>query len=251
MLGDLELAVGSENIEPGWYVLQGTLLASTQRVGLSTRTLEVLSGTRTATRTFAREAIADHRADGPYALRNLRILGDGGELLDFAAHPYTTTAGYTYRQFRYGDAWLDPAGFADTAVDRDGDGVSDRLDVTVPITVTEIGSHRVAALLEDSTGALIDSRWALLAAAPEVITATQQMVATSMTVTLNFAGQAIAEHGVDGPYQVSGLSILRHDGARADGLPLAHTTAAYACADFGVALAERVYLPLISKWRCE
>ena len=251
MLGDLEFAVGFENHEPGRYVLQGTLSAGMQRVGLSSRTLEVPSGTHTTTLTFPREAIFDYRADGPYALRDLRLLSDTGELLDFAAHPYTTTAAYAYRQFRYGDTWVDPAGFTDAAVDQDGDEVFDRLDVTVPITVTEIGSYRVAALLEDSTGGLIDSDWALLAAAPEVITATQQMVATIMTATLGFDGQAIAQHGVDGPYQVSGLSILRHDGARADGLPLAHTTAAYACADFGVARTERVCLPLISKWRCE
>ncbi len=50
--------------------------------------------------------------------------------------------------------------------------------------------------------------------------------------TLSFSGELIHNHGVDGPYTLTALSLVSVDGTPVEYLPVAHTTDAYRYTDF-------------------
>jgi formylglycine-generating enzyme required for sulfatase activity len=124
--------------------------------------------------------------------------------------------------------------YADEAADEDGNGLYDYLDVDVGIFVTEAGTLSLSAVLAGGVGEFID-----LANAVAEITATG-----IHTFTLRFAGEAIRESGLDGPYTVAPVTLLDDDTLiQLDQDDTGWATAPYNHSDFGSGFA--VYLPLI------
>jgi hypothetical protein len=92
---------------------------------------------------------------------------------------------------------------AATARDDDGDGLADRLDFAVGMTVGRPGTYLVAADIVDATGALVAH------------TAGIRTLATGgVTTTLVFDGDAIRDSGKDSRYRLANLTVT----ATEDGL---------------------------------
>ncbi len=110
----------------------------------------------------------------------------------------------------------------DVGTDSDADGLYDSLDVSVRLTVSDEGDYAVVAELADAGGELVSTA------------ATRSTLATGrQSVVLEFDGEAINEHRVDGPYSVSRLVLVdAASGVVIDTLAKAYETDPYLWADF-------------------
>jgi hypothetical protein len=132
-----------------------------------------------------------------------------------ATYIVTLTAGITDTQgnatitptvwaFTTGDA--NPAlaltgSYADTGVDADGDSLYEQLSIRVGVQVTATGSYVLRGTLMDAEGGEIT--W-------DYITPT--LTAGGHFLDLAFDGVSIGGHGVDGPYTLTDLTLVRTDG---------------------------------------
>jgi hypothetical protein len=107
--------------------------------------------------------------------------------------------------------------YADQPQDSNGNGLYEELDVTVGISATQPGDFSVSAVLQGAGGQYIDLANATLYSSTGMLTA-----------TLHFAGQAIYNSGLDGPYTVTQVMLLDDaDLIKLDEATNAWTTAAY------------------------
>ncbi len=148
--------------------------------------------------------------------------GDGGY------YPVFVTARGTYagRVFGRGDEGVlvispETASFGGEpraeAVDADGDGQYEALQVEVPVRARQAGEYLLAARLMDAAGTEIAR-----AVMPRELNVGEQRV------TLSFAGDWIRRHGVDGPYHIEKLTLMdaRSAAIKVDEMP-GVTTKAY------------------------
>jgi formylglycine-generating enzyme required for sulfatase activity len=89
-------------------------------------------------------------------------------------------------------------GYADHAIDEDGDGNYDFLEFEAGASVTEPGTLALSAMLSGSNGEYID-----YATAIEEVTTTG-----TRTLKLRFSGEAINNAGIDGPYRIAPIVLL-------------------------------------------
>ncbi len=156
------------------------------------------AGPGTVSLAFDGESLFQNRVDGPYTLAEVRLAEEGSlELLPVAeATDAHQTAAYAYTDFQHALIRLTGAGTAQ-GVDLDGNGLFDRLDVTVETEIDRAGFYQWSAQLQDRDGTELDfdAGAGFFSAGPN-------------GVTLRFSGSAIGENGVDGPYEVTDLLLF-------------------------------------------
>lgn len=155
-------------------------------------------GSQSVTLVFSGTKIADSGIDGPYRLERLTLLEVTALdefLVDQIADAYGTAA-YQATDFE-GAALLLNGSNSDVGVDTDGNGLFDRLDVSIGVDVRTGGFHQWSARLVDINGTEIDvdGRSGLLNSG-------------SNTISLAFEGESVGANGVDGPYFVRDLLLF-------------------------------------------
>jgi outer membrane protein assembly factor BamB len=230
----LRINTGLDVQEPGTYTLIGELEGS-EAIAVASKRASLSTGSQSVDLDFDGESIFQHRRDGPYHLRRLRVEDESRDRIDFIYDAYTTAA-YAYGQFQHSGTTIDAATYSDQGLDMDDDGYYDYLRVAFQVDVDQEGTYRLIAALQDSEAEAITS-----------VIQNLDLVVGSNAASVDFLGRTIFEHGVDGPYQLASVALLA-DGAVVDHQQMAHTTAAYSHRDFERPLSI-IYLPAILKNR--
>lgn len=200
--------------------------------------VELATGSQTVQLRFDGERIRQSGLDGPYTAE-LNVFGPHKVEDDFYAWNWGspeygrhTTGSYAYTQFEQPSASLAPP-HSDSAIDNDGDGLYDYLDVEVKVNVTSAGRYSVNGSLMtggnvayDTTGIAIDGTASTMPSYPEGgdmmlspeggdmmspggygrfidhAWAETELQPGTQTIKLRFSGAKIRRAGVDGPYKV-------------------------------------------------
>ena len=235
----LVIDVGIDVSTDGEYLLSGGLVDSSGIVIEQTSTqASLVGGSQIMSLVFDGNLIGQHYVDGPYYLKDLALADEtevGPVLLGHRVDAYTTSF-YAHTEFERPEILL-TGNNSDTGVDTDGDGLYDYLAVDLEFDVVSPGTYDINARLVDSNG-------------DEIVWATTSASFSSTgIVQLQFDGLAIGEHGVNGPYVVTDLSIFQTTGGAASAtFDNVHVTSAYHFWEFeGVVVQEVIFLPLILK----
>lgn len=179
--------------------------------------------------TFDGHAIYENGECGGYVVSSLKLLeiGNDYEAVIDERVDFFTTRSYTYRQFEHAMVGMRNGG-SDIAVDSNGDGVYDRLDVTLQLYADDLasGSYEWSASLMDADGILLGT------ASGNVTFASGQGGAS---ISMSFDSDGIVATHKDGKYIVKNL-ILWGNG-RNFTVSGEYSTASYRIADFGGELA--------------
>jgi hypothetical protein len=210
------------------YMVVGELEGPTGAIVVAQNSTTLAPGTRTINLNFDGKTIFFSRQDGPYYVKSLRVEDAGGNRLGFVYDAYTAdSATYTYSMFEHGPNTLESDSYTDQGIDVDADDDYDYLRVALGINLASDGEYRVQATLKDSLGEKVTD-----------LIQDFNLLAGSQTVNLDFSGGDIYKHGVDGPYQVSSVSLFDDGGGLLDYQPVAHTTGSYASTDFSPPLVS-------------
>jgi pimeloyl-ACP methyl ester carboxylesterase len=218
LYNQLVIQVGADISADGSYALSGSLVDSAGIVIERASTeVSLVAGSQVVSLQFDGHLIGQHYVNGPYYLKDLALadeIGVGPTLLDHRLDAYATSP-YAYTEFER-PAILLTGNNSDEGVDTDDDGLFDYLAVDLEFDVVTPGRYDVGARLVDSNGDEI-----VWAAASADLTGTG-------VVELRFDGLAIGEHGLDGPYLVTDLSIYQTTGGAASAtFDSVHVTSAY------------------------
>ena len=233
-MDDLVIRVGLDVHEAGRYMLLAVLSAGDETIAVDRQVVNRPAGSYDVVVVFPREAIHDHRADGPFTLKTLSLTDERDDLLAHMRDAFATTKTYVYTQFAYGDAILDHTLLSEQAVDSDGDGLCDSLDVDFTVVTEGYAGYYLTGVLEDGSGRTIVRAQTYPAGMLTEPPTSPLPLAEGrvLTGTLSFSGEAIRNHGVDGPYVVAALVLMRADGVQVDYLPMALTTGVYRYTEF-------------------
>jgi hypothetical protein len=235
VLDELEVTATVVVTRTGRYELVGNLTDAEGRLVAGASTLvELPVGTSQVILRFDGQAIAEAGLDGPYDLRDLRLMDRTGDFplqTDFRTAALTT-APYAYTAFQHEPiVILGPT--PDEVVDADADGSYEWLQVGVEVSVREAGRYEVSARLTDSG-------WRTVAVAWETV----ELEAGRSVVLLRFPGTAIWRAGASGPYAVRDVYVARvREPAEYATAGHLWTTAGYTVTDFRP--PYRLHLPLI------
>ena len=224
----LTIEVGIEITAPGDYTVEGYLYDSSEELIDIAYTSDYLDvGNQSVILDFNGVSINRNQVDGPYYLKYLTLRdsdSDQDDLINFVLDACTTFA-YSFADFQLPpkpwSALTD--NYRDHGTDTDGDGIFDYLTVDVEVVLVEPGQCVIWAQLADSNGEEIvwaENSAELGAEQPQII-------------QLNFSGEAIYNHGVDGPYYLRDVYIY-HTGEPTlpDYVSEAYTTSTYEFTEF-------------------
>jgi len=176
-------------------------------------------GTQTVVLNFDGLPIALSKMDGPYTLSYLTLYDENGTQIDFIYDAYNTSA------YNYIDFWSPTASFRDTysdyGLDTNGDGFYEYLTIEIGINVTIAGNYSTHGRLYDSYGNETAEIYNLTC-----------LNAGNQTVTLNFDGNSIYKHGVNGSFNLTNVLLYDENGTLMDNRYYAYTTSAYNYTDF-------------------
>ena len=215
----LRIPVGLNVEASGTYSVTGELEGS-RGIAVARTSATLSKGATTINLDFDGNTIFQHRENGPYHLRWLRVEAADGSQVHFVADAFTT-ASYSYSQFQHGGTTFTAGSFSDLGLDVDSDGDYDYLRLQFSVNSDTAGSYRLMAALKDNLSREIDS-----------LSQSVDLSVGSTALHLDFPGGAIFNHGVDGPYQLVSFSLVDGNGNIVDFLPNAHTTQAYSYTDF-------------------
>jgi len=151
----------------------------------------------------------------------------------YAAQPYHRTAQELFTVASQAAALTGV--YSDRAEDTNGDGQYEYLVVDVGVNAAQSGNYLVSAVLESVDGQYID-----------MANASVTSSSGPLTFSLYFAGDAIRESGLDGPYVVTQVLLLDDESLiKLDEAYDAWMTAAYNHDNFGD--LRQVYLPIVLK----
>jgi hypothetical protein len=207
---------------PGHYTISGELFDSS---GLHIRStssyISLDNGTQTVQLDFDGQTICEHCLNGPYNLTGLTLYDESGKQIDYQDIAYTTSL-YNYIDFQTLPAEFNEM-FSDHGTDTDGDGKYNYLTVEVEVTVATPGDYAITGRLNDCNG-----NYTVWSANHSFLDVGAQIV------QLNFDGQTIRQHGVDGTYNLTYLEIYNADVRDIDRRNDVYTTSAYRYTDFEV-----------------
>ena len=98
--------------------------------------------------------------------------------------------------------------FTERLNDTNGDGLSDQLILTLPITVAKAGPYRVRARLVDSTGSQVAIEWN-----PTPNSRYYDLRSGEQPIDLTFLGADIYKSGRSGPYRLVDVMVLSNPGS--------------------------------------
>jgi hypothetical protein len=221
----LRINVGLDVEEADTYTIIGELEGS-DPIAVARTTASLSTGGQTVELDFDGQLIFQHRQNGPYHLKALRVEDSFGNRIDFRYDAYTTSA-YTYNQFQHSGTTMDATSYSDQGLDMDGDGDYDYLRVAFQVQAAQEGNYHLLAALKDNEGEMIAS-----------VAQDWDLLAGINAISLDFPGGAINGHGVNGPYQVASVALLDANGTIVDYQQLAHTTQAYGYTSFSPQLVS-------------
>lgn len=205
--------------DSGYYNLGGILTdTGGQKVAAFSSIYSLTGGTNTILMNFSGLAIFHHGVNGPYNL-SLSMTPLSGDPLEPDNNTYLTTA-YTYTSFEGAQAYF-AGNYADTGSDTNGDGVFENLTFSTDITVTIPGAYTLEAYLQ--TGNETESVYS---------STTGTLGAGTQTVPLQFDGRSIGMSRMNGPYNVTSLSLMDASGNVLQFIYQPADTAAYRFTDF-------------------
>ncbi len=180
------------------------------------------TGMQTITLSFLGKTLRDYAIDGPYVLEKLKISymepsAYTSVPIDSAEQLYTTAA---YRAAQFEGALLQVLSSEEAAVDEDGDGLFERLTVSVTFDVLFPGEY---------------SWFGILTSAPviDAPTSGEGFLDSRTPAVFTFDGSAIRRMAHNGPYRLTNVYVTRKTG-RVETLYFddVHTTAAYEATEF-------------------
>lgn len=133
--------------------------------------------------------------DGSFVLDNIRLYDKDYIKLEELYECYTTST-YNYTDFEGPFANFTGV-FSDYGYDKDGDGLYDYLTIDVGINITREGIYEIEGVLEDRFGHEIE----------DDVEIEDYFEVGIHTVQLNFSGEKIYEHEVNGPYTLADLDL--------------------------------------------
>ncbi|MBM7773806.1 LPXTG-motif cell wall-anchored protein [Actinokineospora baliensis] len=208
----LRVVTRVRSVDSGQVTLRGTLVGQGGEV-IGTATAAATPGQ--AVLDFDGRAIA--RRAGQSAFRLLLRVVDAADTTVMAVEH--TVDGYPAERFDPPPGTL-PATYTDVAADGNGDGRPDRVRVTAAVAVHRPGDYTLTGALFDAAGRFITTA-----------TTTGTVTAGAGALALDFPGEDLRRHGVDGPYLLSNV-VLRDNTGEVDFALAAHRTAVYPAAGF-------------------
>ncbi|MBN1890572.1 MAG: DUF11 domain-containing protein [Thermoflexales bacterium] len=221
----LDVTVGLDVQAAGAYTVSGVLLslahpeAGYLADALASAALSTSGGS--VTLSFDGRALRQGRADGPYQLAALSVYNAAGDLVAFAAGPYTTTA-YAYTDFQAGAAELSGV-YSDQGLDTNSNSRYDILRLSTEVSVSLPGVYSLVGSLSADQGPALGSA-----------SAVYTLSAGLQALSLDFDGLPIGDSGFNGPYRLAGVSLLDSGGSLVDFDPRVYSTTAYAYSQFEV-----------------
>ena len=172
---------------------------------------------------FDGPAIRMHGVDGPYRLTGVALSDENNVpvVVELAQDVYTTTA---YAATAFVNPPLGVTGGGELALDTDGNGLFDSLQITLTLNAVNPGGYSWSASLNDDTGRQIGYYYS-----------SGELTRTS-PITLVVPGYAISMNGRDGPYMLRNLSVAQTSGEGSEGngvlIDHAYTTDVYTATQF-------------------
>ena len=199
----LDITVDLDTYAAGEYEVSAQLRGATLALAGS-QTVVVADGVSSAQVkvSFDGSSVFFNREDGPFHVTSLQIREvSTGLKLDFQADVWTTAA-YPFISFQHTGVVIAENSYTDMGGALDSDGKYLSLDLVFAISSMASGPYVVGASLEDANGRTI-------ARASTVIGLGGAEGAAEMTqVMLSFDAKDIFAAGVDGPYQVAGVTVF-------------------------------------------
>jgi hypothetical protein len=186
---------------------------------------DLVSGAQPLNLKFDGKSIYKSGRWGPYTLRVTIVHDSTTTTIELDDARLGETAAYDYMQFQHDRVAVDPKSIATKAVDTNGDGLFDELDLTGTVTVETAGLYVI------NTSLYATEPWKPVAFASTTV----QLAQGSNPFKLVFKGADIAKSGRDGPYVESGLFCYL-EGYEFESLGMLvpdYTTAAYEASQFG------------------
>lgn len=209
----------------GQYTIRGTLQKNGELIAnrpswesmLPVRaTLDEIPGTYTITLELSGEQIYRAGVDGPYDLVLQGIASNG------AVSATIATPGYAHTLFGENPAGL--TSVSEAAVDANGDGKHDFIEVTFGVGVRQAGRFKLQGSLAKDGQSIADAG------------TTEDLQIGARQVSLRFDGRKIRSSGLDGPYE-GNINLIDAGGHTLDGIRF--TTRPYTASSFSSVLAPR------------
>src|ERR1041384_3987067 len=182
----------------GRYQLSLSLVASNGAIVKSESSADLLAGTRQMSVSFSAATILGLGVNGPYRIKDamLTFHSDPSVLVADSRPDVGDTAAYTLLSFNR-PALTFTANKTAVGVDTNANGKYDVLRVRAEVLVLAAGFYEWSAVLADPAG-------------NEITFASSggQFVAGSNFMTLDFDGNLIGQHGVNGPYTVESVILF-------------------------------------------
>ena len=216
--------------EAGHYDISGDLYSGSGEKladGVYTTLLAgepLATGAHTVTLSYDGKTLREAGVDGPYLLDHLQVQHHTAEFdlpmtVASARTVYTTTA-YTANQFE-GEA-LRLIATGERVADLTGDGLYDSLSITATFDVLQPGLYDWHGILVDAAGATVAQ------------TAGRGQLDGQNAAEFNFAGEHIRASGLDGPYTLTNVFIIKLEETVANFyFDELHSTAPYQAMQFG------------------
>lgn len=190
--------VGINAVEAGTHLAYVYLRSPSGQALVRNGRLDVTGGAATIPVNFSAEDVFDLGEGGPYAIERIDLVfvGDDGTVPSDRLLNAGQTQAYALSQFER-PAILLTGGSTDTPRDTNGNGLFDRLDVTVDVNLLSGGFYQWSGRLVDDLGNEIE------------FVGNSGFLSTGDTqITFTFDGTAIGANGVDGPYVLTDLLMF-------------------------------------------
>ena len=219
----LTVAVEVDVVTAGKYHLTGWLHDSSGKIVQASKSASLAVGIQTIELDFDGVSIYLNGVNGPDYLKYLTLFNGVGALMDTLNNAYTTTGTYNYSDFQRPLVGL-TGSYSDYGTDEDSDGKFDKLTVEMGVLLSRPGYCVAKARLRDAN--------------EEEIAWAEKIVQLNSdgpkAIQLDFAGEAIYSHGVDGPYYLSDVYIYHAgDPFQPAYVNEAYTTSSYNYCQFG------------------
>jgi hypothetical protein len=210
----LRLDVGLTAVVSSLYNVTAWLADATGTEYLWASTSQQLApGTHTVELLFDGTLISEMGIDGPYTISWIEMrAGPRGITVETVSNALVTGP-YQYTQFALQPVQFTNT-FSDTGIDIDGNGLYEKIQVTVGLNVQETGTYTITGELEGSTPISVADN--TLALEPSV-----------QNITLEFDTSIISQAHYDGPLYLKRLRIEDAAGNRLDFINDAYTLSNY------------------------
>jgi hypothetical protein len=223
----LDITIEVNVFEPGEYEIHGQMAGTT----LSMSASQIINVTESNTAeqvvlSFDGSSIFFYRENGPWELTHLDLskVAESGTL-DKQVNTWTTAA-YQYTDFQQSGIVIDETSYADSGGELDEKGKFITLDVILDIGSMVPGPYRLLASLENDMGNTIATSSQIIGLA-----GVESVSEVTMAI-ISFDGRDISASAIDGPYYLTGVSVISDDGIVMDQNPTPYITAFYTADQF-------------------